>query len=365
MNMRLVDLHHSAGQSAWLDNLQRSYITTGHLNELIAQGVRGLTSNPTIFQKAIQSSTDYDEQFFQELRAGLSPTEAYWKMVIRDIIGASECFSSVYKESAGVDGYVSVEVDPRLARDTDGTIAAARELRASIDRPNVMIKIPATIEGLPAITQMVADGCPVNVTLIFSLERYAQVIEAYIAGLETRHKQGLPLDAVHSVASFFISRVDSEIDARLMHSAHTDATSLLGTAAINQARIAYQLFLECFSGPRWEALRSQGAQLQRPLWASTSTKNANYPDTLYIDELIGSHTVNTIPEATMHAFMDHGKVSTTIQKNIAQSQNQWDLLGKCGVDVNEVSEKLEAEGLQSFVQSFEDLMDSLQKKSLT
>jgi len=365
MNMKLVDLYQSAGQSAWLDNLQRSYITTGYLNELIAQGVRGLTSNPTIFQKAIQSSADYDAQFFQELHAGHSPAEAYWKMVIKDIIDASECFSTTYQDSSRVDGYVSVEVDPRLARDTIGTIAAARELRASINKPNVMIKIPATVEGLPAITQMVADGCPVNVTLIFSLDRYAEVIEAYIAGLEERHNQGLPLEAVHSVASFFISRVDSEIDARLTSSSHKEASVLQGTSAINQARLAYQLFLDRFSGPRWEILRSHGAPHQRPLWASTSTKNPLYPDTMYIDQLIGPHTVNTIPEATMHAFIDHGIVSTTIEKNISQSQLQWNLLSDCGVDVNAVAEKLESEGVHSFVQSFEDLMESLHQKSLS
>jgi transaldolase len=364
MNMRLVDLYDSAGQSAWLDNLQRSYITTGYLNELIAQGVRGLTSNPTIFQKAIQSSQDYDDQFRQELEAGSSPAEAYWKMVTKDIVDASVCFLSLYEESQRIDGYVSVEVDPRLSRDTHATISAARELRSAIHRPNVMIKIPATIEGLPAITQMVADGCPVNVTLIFSLERYAQVIDAYIDGLELRQSQGLPLEAVHSVASFFISRVDSEIDTRLAGSSHPKAPSLLGTSAINQARLAYQLFLERFSGPRWDKLRSHGAQLQRPLWASTSTKNPSYPDTMYIDELIGKHTVNTIPEATMHAFIDHGNVSTTIEKDTSLSKIQWDLLATCGIDVNEVAQKLESEGLESFVQSFEDLMNSLQQKSV-
>lgn len=363
MKPRLVELYDTAKQSAWLDNLQRSYVTSGYLEELIALGVRGLTSNPTIFQKAIQSSSDYDSQFFSELTNGLQPAEIYWKLVESDIVGASDLFSALYQESKMIDGYVSVEVDPRLSRDTQGTIEAAQRLRTAINRPNVMIKIPATVEGLPAITQMIAEGCPVNVTLIFSLERYEQVIDAYIAGLEQRHARNLPLDAVHSVASFFISRVDSEIDARLNQSTHPQAQNLLGTAAVNQARLAYQLFLQRFSDPRWKLLETQGAAFQRPLWASTSTKNPAYSDTMYIDELIGAHTVNTIPEATMHAFIDHGCVSTTIDMDLARAQDQWSLLQDYGVDVVSVAEKLEKEGLDAFVQSFENLMDSLMKKS--
>jgi transaldolase len=363
MSSRLVDLHRSTGQSAWLDNLQRSYVTSGYLNELISQGVRGVTSNPTIFQKAIQNSSDYDEQFFSELHNGLTTSEIYWKMVATDIVSASEFFLPLYEESHMTDGYVSVEVDPRLSKDTQGTIAAARHLRSIINRPNVMIKIPATVEGLPAITQMIADGCPVNVTLIFSLERYSQVIEAYISGLEQRVALGLPLDAVHSVASFFISRVDSEIDARLAHSSHSVAPQLMGTSAIHQARLAYQLFRDRFSGSRWADLMQKGAALQRPLWASTSTKNPQYSDTMYIDELIGPDTVNTIPEPTMHAFIDHGTVSTTIDKDLTLTHQQWDMLQTCGVDIEAVAHKLEEEGLRAFVQSFEELMESLDLKA--
>lgn len=363
MSSRLVDLFSSTGQSAWLDNLQRSYVTSGYLNELISKGVRGLTSNPTIFQKAIQNSSDYDEQFFFELHNGLTTTEIYWKLVTTDIVDASELFLPLYEESQMSDGYVSVEVDPRLSRDTQGTIAAARELRASINRPNVMIKIPATVEGLPAITEMIADGCPINVTLIFSLERYNQVIDAYIAGLEQRAAQGLPLESVHSVASFFISRVDSEIDSQLAQSSHNDALHLMGTSAIHQARLAYQLFRQRFSDTRWSKLAHKGASLQRPLWASTSTKNPQYSDTMYIDELIGPDTVNTIPEATMHAFIDHGTVSPTIDKDLAITHQQWAMLQSCGVDIGAVAHKLEEEGLQAFVQSFEELMESLDQKS--
>lgn len=363
MSSRLVDLYNSTGQSAWLDNLQRSYVTSGYLNELISQGVRGLTSNPTIFQKAIQNSSDYDDQFFSELHNGLTTTDIYWKMVITDIVSAADLFLPLYKESHMTDGYVSVEVDPRLSKDTEGTIAAARQLRSSINRPNVMIKIPATVEGLPAITQMIAEGCPVNVTLIFSLERYSQVIEAYIAGLEQRAALGLPLDAVHSVASFFISRVDSEIDAQLAQSSHSDAHQLMGTSAIHQARLAYQLFRERFSGTRWVDLVDKGAVPQRPLWASTSTKNPQYSDTMYIDELIGPDTVNTIPEATMHAFIDHGSVASTIDKNMSLAHEQWSMLHTYGVDTDAVALKLEEEGLRAFVQSFEELMQSLDQKS--
>jgi len=363
MNSPLVDLYNKTGQSAWLDNLQRSYVTSGYLGELISQGVRGLTSNPTIFQKAIQNSSDYDEQFFSELHNGHTITEIYWKMVTTDIVGASELFSSVYEESKMIDGYVSVEVDPRLSKDTDGTIKAARDLRASIDRPNVMIKIPATVEGLPAITQMIAEGCPVNVTLIFSLERYSQVIDAFIAGLEQRAANNQPISAVHSVASFFISRVDTEIDARLAQSSHVDASQLMGTSAINQARLAFQIFREQFSSTRWANLAESGASPQRPLWASTSTKNPQYLDTMYIDELIGPDTVNTIPEATMHAFVDHGTISATIEKDLAKAQQQWAMLHSCGVDTDSVAQKLEEEGLKAFVQSFEELMESLHQKS--
>ena len=363
MSSRLVDLYSTTGQSAWLDNLQRSYVTSGYLNELISQGVRGLTSNPTIFQKAIQNSSDYDEQFFTELHNGLSISEIYWKMVTTDIVGAAELFLPLYEESQKTDGYVSVEVDPRLSRDTQGTIAAARELRSNINSPNVMIKIPATVEGLPAITQMIADGCPINVTLIFSLERYGQVIDAYLTGLEQRTALGLPLDAVHSVASFFISRVDSEIDARLAQSTHGDVSELMGKSAIHQARLAYHLFRERFSGTRWSDLVQKGAVLQRPLWASTSTKNPKYSDTMYVDELIGPDTVNTIPESTMQAFIDHGTVMTSIDKEVSSAQQQWSMLQACGVDIDAVAQKLEEEGLKSFVQSFEELMESLDHKS--
>ena len=287
------------GQSPWLDNLQRSYITSGKLSELISSGVRGLTSNPTIFQKAIQGSADYDDQFSSEIRKGATPLEAYWSLVIKDIIDALDVFTDLYSSSSGLDGFVSVEVDPRLARDGEQTLLAARALHERINRPNVMIKIPATEEGLPAIEQMISEGRNVNVTLIFSLQRYQQVMDAYIAGIEARAQQGLAVSGIQSVASFFISRVDNDIDELLNSDGSPEALELRGKAAISQARLAYALFQTTFSGPRWEKLSALGASVQRPLWASTSTKNPSYPDTLYVDELIGPMTVNTIPEATL------------------------------------------------------------------
>lgn len=351
------------GQSPWLDNLQRSYITSGKLAQLIADGVRGLTSNPTIFQKAIQGSSDYDEQFAAEIARGASPLDAYWSLVIKDINDALDIFSNLYAESHGVDGYVSVEVDPRLARDTEATLVAARHLHDRIGRPNVMIKIPATEEGLPAIEQMIAEGRNVNVTLIFSLQRYQQVMDAYIAGLERRVSQGLPVNQIQSVASFFISRVDNEIDALLNTNGIEEALSLRGTTAISQARLAYQSFQKTFSGPRWEALQGHGAQVQRPLWASTSTKNPTYSDTLYVDQLIGPMTVNTIPEATLEAFAHHGTVERTIDLEIEECLQRWKSLQTFGIDVEEIARKLEKEGVESFIKSFDELLRALNEKA--
>lgn len=363
MGNRLVELHKTAGQSAWLDNLQRSYLTTGYLEELISKGVRGLTSNPTIFQKAIQSSIDYDEQFFQELKTGITPEEIYWKLVISDIVLASQLFRDTYTTSGKVDGFVSVEVDPRLAHDASKTIDEARGLRKLVNSPNVMIKIPATKEGLTAITQMVSEGCPVNVTLIFSLGRYEQVIDAFLEGLEIRGSNNQPLDDVQSVASFFISRIDAEVDAILVNYNTPAALALVGTTAINQARLAYQIFLERFSSPRWASLEAKGASVQRPLWASTSTKNPSFSDTLYVDELIGSRSVNTLPESTMHSFIDHGKVETTITSNLTAAVQQWQSLASFGVDMEKISDKLETDGVASFIDSFEDLLNSLRLKA--
>ena len=363
---RLQHLYHECGQSPWLDNLKRSYITGGELQRQIDQGIRGLTSNPTIFQKAIQGSSDYDDQHRALLAAGGTTIDHYWAMVLADINGALDLFAPLYEHSFGGDGYVSVEVAPSLAHDGPGTEAAARALHEAVARPNVMIKIPGTVEGLTAIRAMIAEGRNVNVTLIFSLERYQQVMDAYLEGLEVYSKHvDADLSKVASVASFFISRVDSEVDARLDAIGTPEALALRGKAAIAQAKLAYQAFRRTFSGPRWEALVADGAVVQRPLWASTSTKNPAYPDTLYVDQLIGADSVNTLPDNTIAAFADHGTVASTIEADVAAAEAVWAGLQRVGVDMNDVASKLEREGVASFIASFDDLIGALEQKATT
>jgi len=363
MSDSLKRLSTEQGQSPWLDNLQRGYLTSGALAELVQRGVRGLTSNPTIFQKAIQGSADYDEQFTSEMLKGSTARDAYWELVIQDIHGALDVFADLYAQSNGSDGFVSVEVDPSLAHDTAGTLSAARLLHERISRPNVMIKIPATVQGLPAIREMIAEGRNVNVTLIFSLSRYQDVMEAYIEGLEQRLASGSPVSNIASVASFFISRVDNEIDKRLDHIGTPAALALRGTAAVNQARLAYAAFQKTFSGPRWEVLAKAGASVQRPLWASTSTKNPTYPDTMYVDQLIGPDTVNTLPDATLEAFAEHGTIARTIDANIGTSRRQWAELAMNSIDVDDIAAQLEAEGVASFIKSFDELIGVLEDKA--
>ena len=362
---RLSDLFDREGQSAWLDNLKRSYLTSGELDRIVAGGVRGLTSNPTIFQKAIQGSQDYDEQFTALIRTRMSVLDAYWELVIHDILGALTAFAPVYASSGGGDGFVSVEVDPRLAHDTEGTIRAARDLWQRIDRPNLMVKIPATMAGLPAIRTLIAEGCNVNVTLIFGLERYREVMAAYLEGLEQRASEGRSLAGVASVASFFISRVDNEIDRRLEAIGTEAALALRGRAAVAQARLAYEAFGQTFSGNRWDALVQAGAAVQRPLWASTSTKNPSYPDTMYVDELIGPWTVNTLPDTTLDAFVDHGTVKRTIDQDIEVARRNWSELAAVGVDLDDVVRKLEVEGVSAFEKSFDELLTALDEKAET
>lgn len=356
----LTTLFNEFGQSIWLDNLSRSHLNDGSLNARIAQGVRGLTSNPTIFAKAIQGSAEYNDQFGSLMAAGIAPVDAYWHMVIDDIQAACDAFAPLYESSDAVDGYVSVEVAPELSRNTAGTLSAARELHDRVNRANVMIKIPATVEGLPAISAMISEGRSVNVTLIFSPERHQAVMEAYIAGLEQLATDPhADLSRVASVASFFISRVDTEVDDRLGDSGH----DLCGTAAIAQGRLAYTNFLSAFSGPRWEALTARGARLQRPLWASTGTKNPDYSDVLYVDELIGPHTVNTVPEATLDAFLDHGSSVRTVDRDLAETSAVLDRLSEANIDLDDVAEKLEREGLASFEASFDEVIAALVKKA--
>jgi transaldolase len=360
---RLVRLFDECGQSPWLDNLKREYITSGSLQAILDTGIRGLTSNPTIFQKAIQGSQDYDEQFRQLAILKHSPIESYWELVIKDIQDALDVFRPLYESSNHSDGFVSVEVDPNLAHDSAATEKAARDLDVRVDRDNVMIKIPATQEGIPVIRTMISEGRNVNVTLIFSLDRYQDVMNAYIDGLEILSNNSTgSLSGVSSVASFFISRVDTEIDKRLLKVGTEKSLELCGTAAISQAKLAYQLFSQTFSGPRWAALVRRGARVQRPLWASTSTKNPSYPDTLYVDQLIGADTVNTLPDNTMLAFSDHGTPSATIQTDVDLAHTRWHALEAMGIDVAEVALQLETEGVRSFQQSFTELIDALKMK---
>ena len=360
---RLVQLFEQEGQSPWLDNLKRSLISSGELEKVRDSGIRGLTSNPTIFQKAIQGSADYDEQFKTLIENRNPIIDSYWAMVLQDIHGALDVFSSVYESSGGADGFVSVEVDPNLALDESGTLAAGQHLWDTVQRPNLMVKIPATQPCIPAIRAMIAAGRNVNVTLIFSLDRYQKVMDAYIDGLEDRVAAGHSIQGVASVASFFISRVDSEVDARLESLGTSEALSLRGKAAIAQAVLAYEAFQTTFSGPRWNALVKMGAKVQRPLWASTSTKNPNYPDTLYVDQLIGPDSVNTLPDTTVDAFADHGTVARTIDLNVEQAHDVWQALQMIGIDMEDVAQKLEREGVASFQKSFTELIDALTEKA--
>ncbi len=359
---RLHDLYAQQGQSPWLDNIRRGWITSGELARWVESGVRGLTSNPSIFQKAIQGSAEYDDEFTSSIESGMDVEASYWQLVTSDIRAALSILRPIYDESQGLDGYVSVEVDPGLARDTDGTTTAARQLDERLSEPNLYVKIPATAEGLLPIQTMISEKRSINVTLIFSLERYAEVMEAYIAGLEAADGN---LQDISSVASFFISRLDVEVDRRLNALGSPEALALRGKAAVANGKLAYALFSRTFSGPRWETLVERGARVQRPLWASTSTKNPDYPDTLYVDELIGPHTVNTLPDNTLEAFKDHGTVARTIDFDVAAAQAVIDELATLGVDMVEVTQQLEDEGVAAFEKSFDELLGALSEKAAT
>ncbi len=365
---RLHELFDSQGQSPWLDNLRRDWLDDGTIGRLVDQGVRGMTSNPTIFAKAIEGQDTYDAEF-SSLIATKPVNDAYWDLVLDDIAGAADLLRPVHERSKGADGFVSVEVAPSLAHDTDSTIAAARSLHQRIDKPNVMVKIPGTPEGLPAIATMISEGRNTNVTLIFSIARYGEVIEAYLSGLEERVASGTEdLSDVASVASFFVSRVDTEVDRRLESAAdgsdHADELlALRGKAAVAQAKLAYQLFLERFSGPRWEALAAKGARVQRPLWASTSTKNPAYADVLYVNSLIGPDTVDTMPDTTIDDFLDHGTVARTVDAGVDEAKELMASLASAGIEIEDVAERLEEEGVASFAKSFDELLQSLADKA--
>ncbi|MFC5635692.1 transaldolase [Streptomyces bullii] len=351
------------GVSIWLDDLSRRRIDSGNLAELIeTRHVVGVTTNPSIFQAAIGSGDGYEEQLADLAVRGVTVDEAVRMMTTADVRAAADVLRPVYDATGGRDGRVSIEVDPRLAHDTAATIAEARQLAWLVDRPNVMIKIPATRAGLPAITEVIGAGISVNVTLIFSLERYREVMDAYLAGLEKAAAKGLDLSGVHSVASFFVSRVDTEIDKRLTLLGTDEAFALKGRAALANARLAYQAYEEVFAGERWLALAGARANKQRPLWASTGVKDPAYKDTLYVDELVAAGTVNTMPEATLNAVADHGAVTgDTVTGGYAQARADLAAVERLGISYEEVVGKLEEEGVAKFVTAWQDLLDAVTK----
>lgn len=347
------------GQSVWLDFISRSLLTSGELIKLREMGVRGMTSNPTIFDKAISKSNDYDEDLKRLVGRGLNVEEIYEKLALKDIGIAADEMRKVYDETEGLDGYISIEVNPLLANNTQETIKQAKHLFKELGRPNIMIKIPGTEEGLPAITEVLGSGINVNVTLIFSTESYRKVVEAFMSGLEKYDAAGGDIRRHASVASFFVSRVDTAVDKELEAKGNKD---LLGKIAVANSKIAFEISDEMFNSERWEKLAAKGARKQRLLWASTSTKNPNYSDVLYIDELIGPDTVNTMPPETIIAFIDHGKVDLTLNKGIDEANAQLRKLKDLGIDINKVTDKLLADGVKSFSDSFESLLGSLKDK---
>jgi transaldolase len=351
----------AAGVSIWLDDLSRERIKGHGLERLIAErDVVGVTTNPTIFASALSKGEAYDEQVREIAAAGKDVAEAIFEITTADVGNAADVFHDVFTQSNGYDGRVSIEVSPELAHDTEGTIAEAKRLWTTIDKPNVMIKIPATAEGVPAITAAIAAGISINVTLIFSLDRYADVIDAYFSGLEQAAAAGLDLSTIHSVASFFVSRVDSEADKRLDEiGGHDD---LKGKLAIANAKLAYQTYKALFSGSDWEELEAAGGSPQRCLWASTSTKNPDYRDVIYVEELIGPKTVNTMPRSTIEAFMDHGRVEPTLERDVDGAKRTLEQLADAGIDYDDVVETLEREGVEKFAKSFKELFDGVAAK---
>jgi transaldolase len=351
------------GQSPWLDNLTRGYLHDGTLARMVADGIRGVTANPTIFSKAIVGSADYDEQFSAPTAEDRSLEDALWQLAVDDVTAALALPRPVFDASGGTDGFVSLEVAAELARDTRVTVAAARALHERIAAPNLFVKIPATAEGVPAIQAMIAEGRSINITLIFSLARYEEVIEAYLSGLDAFVEGGGDAATVHSVASFFVSRVDTEVDRRLETASTDQALALRGQAAVAQAKLAYRLFRDRFCGPRWQRLAGLGAHVQRPLWASTSTKNPAYPDTRYVDELIGPDTVNTLPEVTIAAFADHGTLARTIDTGVDEAAAVMRRLAAVGVEMDDVGLTLENQGVASFHTSYQEVLAALAAKA--
>ena len=359
------------GQSLWLDNIRRQLITSGELARLRDEGLTGVTSNPTIFEKAVSGSTDYDEAMVRLVREKKRPADMLWQLMVEDIQAAADTFRPVYDKTKGRDGFVSIEVAPTLANNTRGTIRMAEDLRDRCKRPNVMVKIPATKEGLPAIFDQISKGHNINITLIFAVDRYAEVVEAYLAGLERLQKDGGDLSKVASVASFFVSRVDTKVDKILAEKMNRTQDpqqkrtldQVFGKAAIANSKLAYERYKELFAGPRWDRLRKAGARTQRCLWASTSTKDPRYPDTYYVEELIGPDTVDTVPPATLAAFREHGEVRRSLDENVELAHRQLKQLAGMGVDLDQVTKDLEVEGVEAFTKSFESLLTALDKSA--
>lgn len=367
--MNTVEQLHAVGQSIWYDNIQRSLLTDGEMAGMIRRNeIRGVTSNPTIFMNAVTKSSDYDAGLLPLAQAGATAEDIFWSLAVEDIQAAADLFRPLYEESAGGDGYVSLEVSPYLAKDTAATLAEARQLWERVNRPNLMVKIPATHEGIPAIADAIAAGINVNVTLIFSRDRYLDVMDAYLRGLETRVTRGEPLASIASVASFFVSRVDTKVDAKLAEIAREggaraeQGTRLLGRAAIANARLAYADFKQVFGDARFEALQARGARVQRPLWASTGTKNPTYNDVMYVEELIGPHTVNTVPPQTLAAFLDHGQVRSTLEVGLDAARQDLADLAELGISMDNVTRELEAEGVQSFADAFTSLLEAVEAR---
>jgi transaldolase len=360
-NSKLHELS-ALGQSVWIDTLSREWLETGFLEKLMREdAVVGVTSNPTIFQKALATGDRYDEQLREVLRDEDDAKEVFYRLAVRDIQAACDLLRSVW-DGGGRDGYVSMEVDPTIAHDEEATITEALRLHEWIDRPNLFVKIPATVPGLVAIEECTAHGRSINVTLIFSLERYAAVAESYIRGLERLVTGGGDPSAVASVASFFVSRVDTEADKRLEAIGTEEALALRGKLAVANAKLAYRRYGEIFSDGRWEALAERGATPQRCLWASTSTKNPDYTPTMYVDELIGPDTVNTMPLETIEAFQEQGRVERTLDRGLDEAEAVFDALKRVGVDYDDVTETLEREGVQKFSDSFDELLEGIRSK---
>lgn len=349
------------GQSVWYDNVSREMIESGDLQSLIDTGVTGLTSNPTIFHKAIAESSDYDASLAALVELGKSPAEVFEAMGIADIQAAADLLRPIFEDTRGDDGYASFEVNPHLAHDTSRTVDEARRLFAALDRPNVMVKVPATHEGIPAIRTLIGEGVNVNVTLTFSLSVYRQVRNAYTAGIEDLYRSGGDISGAASVASFFVSRVDTAIDDLLDGLAADPA--LRGRAAVSNAKLAYRDFKSDFTGERFRALADKGARVQRPLWASTSTKNPNYSDLLYVESLIGPDTVNTMPRSTLDAALDHAVVSNTIEEGIPEAEELFRSLADVGIDVNRVTDQLLSDGVKAFSDSYDALIEDIHTKS--